>query len=299
MMASVLALLQMPATPAVETSAESSLDLKSLADFVSLGGVAVSVIVAAMLLLRILDGLVNQLSEGFPQWRMLLNKARALIQFGIYLGGGVTVVLLSFKLKGPVLAFLGGTAAVAMGFALKDLVASLVAGITIMFDRPFQVGDRVDFGGYYGDITSIGLRSVRLQTLDDNTVSIPNSIFLTEMTSCGNYGELDMMVTIAFHVGPEQEARRAREIVREAAITSRYVHLEKDVEVLATQVLIENHVAVKLLLKAYVLDLKFEGAMRTDVTLRVLEAFAENGIRPPAVPVRLPDGPASTDESPR
>lgn len=45
------------------------------------------------------------------------------------------------------LAILGGTAAVAMGFAMKDLVASVVAGVMIMVDRPFQVGDRVSFGG--------------------------------------------------------------------------------------------------------------------------------------------------------
>ena len=47
-----------------------------------------------------------------------------------------------------------------VGFATKDLVASLVAGLLVMFDRPFQVGDRVWFGGEYGDVLAIGLRSV-------------------------------------------------------------------------------------------------------------------------------------------
>ncbi len=95
---------------------------------------------------------------------------------------------------------LGGGAAVAIGFSLKDLVASLFAGIILLFDRPFQVGDRVTFGNTYGEITSIGLRAVRLQTLDDNLVTIPNSRFIVDPVASGNAGELDMMVVMPFHL---------------------------------------------------------------------------------------------------
>ena len=244
---------------------------------------SVAVVLGTLVFLKLFNGLVDRLSETFVQQRMLLFKARAVVNFGAYLATGALVVLLSFRLSGPVLAFLGGTAAVAVGFAFKDLVASLVAGVTIMIDRPFQVGDRVRFGGYYGDVLSIGWRSVRLRTLDDDTVTIPNSRFFVDITSCGNYGALDMMVVTEFHVGADQDLRRARELIREVAITSRYVYLAKPVDVTATQVLLEGCVAVKLTLKAYVLDIQYEKAMATDLTLRVLETFAERGIRPPAL----------------
>jgi small-conductance mechanosensitive channel len=244
---------------------------------------SIGVVVGAMLFLKLVNNVVERTAESFAQWRMFLQQVRALVHFAVYLVTTAVVVLLSFRLSGPVLTFLGGTAAVAVGFAFKDLVASLVAGVTIMVDRPFQVGDRVTFGGYYGDITSIGLRSVRLQTLDDNTVTVPNSMFFSDITSCGNYGQLDMMVVIDFHVGADQDVRRARELIREVAITSRYVYLAKAVDVVASEELLEGTVAVKLMLKAYVLDTQYEKAMVTDITLRVLEVFAREGIHPPAL----------------
>jgi small-conductance mechanosensitive channel len=272
-----LAVMQMP-----------TVDIEQLSEVGSIirwTGVLISafVIVGAILLLKLEERLIKNLSESVPHWRMVLLKARALINFSVYLGTAAIVVLLSFHLSKPVLAFLGGTAAVAVGFAFKDLVASLVGGITIMIDRPFQVGDRVSFGGYYGDITSIGLRSVRLQTLDDNTVTVPNSMFVSDATSCGNYGALDMMVVVTFHVAVGQDVRRARELVREVAVTSRYVFLAKPIGVNVEQVRLEGCVAARLTLKAYVFDLQYERELVTDITLRVLEVFSEEGIQPPAV----------------
>jgi hypothetical protein len=72
-------------------------------------------------------------------------------------------------------------------------------------------------------------------------------------------------------------------LIREATVTSRFVHLPKPINVLVSQVIVENYVALRLSLKAYVLDTKFEKDFETDVTLRVLEAFDENGIQPPAI----------------
>lgn len=256
-----------------------------IAQMVRWSGVLISLIVilGAWLLLRFVDTVVSNLGKVFAERRMVLQKLKAFFHFGVYLATIITVVLLSLKISREVLAILGGTAAVAMGFALKDLVASIVAGVMIMIDRPFQVGDRVTFGGQYGDITSIGLRSVRLQTLDDNTVTIPNNMFLNQVTSSGNYGVLDMQVVVDFHIGVDQDARRAQALVQEAAATSLYVYLPKPVVVRVSQVIIENYVALRIRLKLYVLDTKYEKALATDVTLRVLEAFEAEAIRPPAI----------------
>lgn len=257
---------------------------------------SILVVVGGWLFLQLVRGIVDRMSESFAQWRLVLGKVRALLQFFVYLSTVVLVVLLSFRLTDTVLTFLGGSVALAAGFAFKDLAASLVGGITIMIDRPFQVGDRVNFGGYYGEVTSIGLRSVRMQTLDDDTVTIPNSKFIADATSTGNSGALDMMVVVEFHVGIDQDVRRAADLVREVAVTSRYVYLAKPVTVVVAQEVIGSALGVRLALKAYVLDVQYEKAMETDLTLRVLEAFAREGIRPPAVVHR--DACAPEQESP-
>ncbi len=249
------------------------------------GGVFTSllVIIGVWIGLRFLENFVDNLGNQFTTRRMLLQKIGAIVQFFVYIATIATVIGLSIRFDNKVLVLIGGTAGIAIGFAVRDLVASFVAGVTIMLDQPFQVGDRVTFGGEYGDVTAIGLRSVRLQTLNDNTVTIPNNLFLTEVTSCGNYGALDMQISMDFYVGPDQDVLKAREIVTEAGLTSRYVHLPKPVEVLVNQVLQDNYVAVRIRLKAYVLDTKYEKAFETDVNLRVMHAFEEHAIGPPAI----------------
>jgi small-conductance mechanosensitive channel len=256
-----------------------------LTEMVRWPGVLASIFVIAFawLLLRFVKRAVDELGKAFVDSRLTLQKFSAFFRFIVFFATVGAVVVLSLDISREVLAVLGGTLAVAMGFAMKDLVASLAAGVMIMFDRPFQVGDRVTFGGQYGDVISIGLRSVKLRTLNDSTVTIPNSLFLSEVTACGNYGVLNMQIVIDFLIGIDQDVERAREIVREAAVTSNFVYLPNPVEVLVSQETSDAHVALRLRLKVYVLDTVFEKALETDITLRVMEAFRAEGIQPPAI----------------
>ncbi len=266
--------------------------LGQLARVIKWGGVFTSlfVILGSALALRFLRQFVDSLSQRFPNRRLLLQKVATFAQFLLYVGTTITVIFLSVELSESIIALIGGTIAVSVGFAIKDLVASFIAGIMIMVDRPFQVGDRITFGGEYGDITAIGLRSVRLQTLGDNTVTIPNNKFLSDMTSNGNYGALDMQCTMDFFIAPDQDVRRARELAAECAVSSRYTFLEKPVVVHVNQVITENYLAVRLRVKAYVLDTRYEKSFETDVNMRVMDAFAEEGILAPAIVVRSVSG---------
>ncbi len=231
------------------------------------------IIAGAWALLRVINRFIAAFSSEFSSRRLTLQKLSTLTQFVIYIATTVIVLLLSFRLDDTALALIGGTAAVAVGFAVKDLVASFIAGVIVMLDRPFQVGDRVHYGGEYGDITAIGLRSVRMRTLDDNIVTIPNSKFLSDISSSGNYGALDMQVVMDFYIGMDQDLDVARDIINEAALSSRYVFLAKPVVILVTQWTTDYLVGIRLRLKAYVLDTRHEKAFETDVNLRVLRAF--------------------------
>ncbi len=259
--------------------------IDQFANLIRWSGVVTSVFViaGAWLALHLMHGFVRSLSEQFTNYRLLLAKTATFVQFSIYVGTGLAVIFLSFRIDDKVLALIGGTAAVSVGFAVKDVVASFIAGIMIMIDRPFQVGDRVSFGGEYGDITAIGLRSVRMQTLDDNTVTIPNNKFISDITSNGNYGALDMQVAMTFFIGVDQDVDKASQIIKEAALTSRYVYLGKPVTIAVNQVLESSYAAIKFTCRAYVLDTQYEKTFQTDVNLRVLRAMREAGVRGPAV----------------
>jgi small-conductance mechanosensitive channel len=263
-------------------------DVESLQQFASLirwSGVFFSVLIvcATWLLLKFVDSVVDNVSNQFVQYRMVLQKAQSFFQFFMYVSAGIIVFMISFRINDHILALIGGTLAVSVGFALKDLAASFIAGLTVMIDRPFQVGDRVTFEGNYGDITTIGLRSVRMRTLNDDIITIPNNKFLNEVTVSGNYGALDMQVVIPFYVGLEQDISLARTLIQEAASSSRYIHLPKPVVVLVKQTITDNYLAIQLTCKAYVVDTAYEKLFETDITLRVMEEFQKHDIAPPRI----------------
>lgn len=66
----------------------------------------------------------------------------------------------------------------------------------------------------------------------DDIITIPNNKFLNEVAMSGNYGALDMQVVIPFYIGMDQYINTARDIIQEAASSSRYIHLPKPVVVL-------------------------------------------------------------------
>jgi small-conductance mechanosensitive channel len=275
---------------------EQGMDFGALVGFIRWSGVLVSigVVTGTAIALRFLNGIVERLGERFTHRRMLFSKVWSFVRFFIYLGAGIVVTVLSFQFNETVLALVGGTFAVAVGFAMRDLVAAMIAGVTIMLDRPFQVGDRVQYAGEYGDIQAIGLRSVRMVTLDDNVVTIPNNKVLTDVTSCGNYGALDMQVAVDFYVGTDQDIDLAQRLIAESITSSRFTYLKKPVVVLVKQVLKDEFVVVHLRGKAYVLDTKYEKAFETDVTKSVLAAFRDHAIQPPAVLHRTVPPPLSS-----
>ncbi|MDR2393394.1 MAG: mechanosensitive ion channel family protein [Treponema sp.] len=70
-----------------------------------------------------------------------------------------------------------GLGGAALALASKDTLSNCFGSITVFVDRPFAINDRIKIAGYDGVITDMGIRTSRLQTLENRTVIIPNSIF--------------------------------------------------------------------------------------------------------------------------
>ncbi len=277
--------------------AQETPDIGKLADLVRWGGVLLSIpmLVGAMVVLRVIGDVSARLSVRFANRRPTFQKVESVTRFVIYIGAAMICMGLSIRLDSTALTVIGGALAFAVGFAMRDLVAAFIAGVTIMFDRPFQVGDRVTYAGAYGDIVKIGLRSVRLNTLDDNLITIPNNKILTDVASSGNYGALEMQVPLDFYIGLDQDMRLAMSLIQEACLTSPYIFFDRPVPLLARQQVVQDFVAFHIKARPYVFDCRYEKPFETDVHLRVLQAFREHGIQPPAILHRgvVQDGPGA------
>ena len=258
-------------------------DLSAITELFNLG--KVMLLLSGMVVVWLVNKVVRHLSEALmvslPSRRFLILQIATLFTFVWYFVGTYWLIAGIIQPPKEMLLALGGSAAVATGIALKDVVASIIAGVILLFDRPFQVGDRVSFNDTYGEIVSIGLRSVRLITLDDSLVTIPNSRFITEVVSSGNSGALDMMVVCDFHVALDADIDLAQNLIHEVVMTSRFAYLKKPVSFVLNEVIVAERLAIQVRVKAYVLDVHYEKAFQTDIVKRVTRLFMQNKIARP------------------
>ncbi len=88
--------------------------------------------------------------------------------------GGIIILQNLTELKiGPLMASLG-IGGLAVALAARDSIANFFGTLTILFDKPFQVGERIVIDNYDGVVESVGFRSSRIRTLTGHLVSIPN-----------------------------------------------------------------------------------------------------------------------------
>ena len=99
------------------------------------------------------------------------------ISMVVLVGGAVYFLFLAWHINVTAWLASAGIVGIAVGFAAKDTLANLFAGVFILVDAPYNVGDFINLdGGERGRVTQIGLRSTRLLTRDDIEIIIPNAV---------------------------------------------------------------------------------------------------------------------------
>lgn len=134
---------------------------------------------------------------------------------------GVAVAVLSVALAATVAGFevvlaafatLAGALTLAVGFAAQDLIANFVAGVFIIRDESFAVGDWIEWDGNEGVVREIQLRVTKLDTFDNELVTVPNSD-LANATVINNVANDTRRVSVGFGIGYEDDIDRARDAI--------------------------------------------------------------------------------------
>lgn len=163
------------------------------------------------------------------------------------------------------------------GFGSLDILKNIFAGIMILFDHPFQVGDKISVGNDHGQVIKIGLRSTNIKTNDDSTVIIPNSEVMKKSVANLNYGQSYCRAAAEVILPIDIDTDKIRQIAIEAAQVSSYVFLNKPVNVLFFNEIKDRKAILKMIIKAYVIDAKYEQQFMSDVTeLVIKELLARN-----------------------
>lgn len=173
-----------------------------------------------------------------------------------------------------------GAAGVAIGFAFKDYVSSLIAGLVVVYEQPYRVGDWVTIGGDYGEVKAVGMRAVELVTPGDTVVTIPHAKVWDSPIHNANSGNREMQCVARYYVAPSHDGEKVRQKLLDVAVTSVYLHFERPVVVTASQL----PWGAQYLIRAYPIDCREQFSLITDLTLRGNAALLRLGVTLVATP---------------
>ena len=177
-----------------------------------------------------------------------------------------------------------GVAGVAIGFAAKDTLSNLIAGILLIIDRPFEVGDRIEVwtapagSATWGDVIDIGLRATKIKTTDNIVIIIPNNeIMLRDII---NYTIISEDIRLRINIGIAYDAdlkKAKRAILRVAQAT------EGVAEDPPPKVVVRNfgESSVDLQLRVWIHDARRRMDTISDITDKIKETFDAQGIEIP------------------
>ncbi len=173
--------------------------------------IAVGVLAAFLVVYMVVRATLRPVFERSRLEDDARNLLETLAKYTI-LGFGVILALdqLGFNVTSLIAGL--GVAGLALGFAAKDTLANFIAGVTILWDRPFRVGDRVDADGEHGQVKQITLRSTRIHTADNKVVIIPNQNIVNNKI-VNHTMQASLRAVIPFGIAYEADIAEAREVV--------------------------------------------------------------------------------------
>ena len=126
------------------------------------------------------------------------------------------VVLKIFGVNLKVILGAAGVLSLAVGFAAQTSVSNLISGLFMIFEKPFVVGDIIEVSGVKGEVLSIDLLSMRIKTVDNLLIRVPNEVVMKAQVT--NYSHFpirrhDMTFSLAYTEDLDKVKRILLEIV--------------------------------------------------------------------------------------
>ncbi|NEP60582.1 MAG: mechanosensitive ion channel [Symploca sp. SIO2G7] len=243
-------------------------------------GTFVGIVVASFIVSQIFGILFNQI---LMQFRNISGALRGFVITLIKRGGiivGILLALTALEVSlGPIIALVGGASFV-LAFALQSNLGHFASGLTLMFYRPFDVGDEVKIAGLWGWVDSIALASTRIKGFDGQIYTLPNGMVwgdIIENLTTGERRELGLQ----FRIGFDENLAQVQQLL---------------IEIMKSHPGIFEEPAPSIMVwgfEEYYIDIELEGWTKTEeywnvhqeVLCMIKERFDKEGIKLAAVPI--------------
>lgn len=205
----------------------------------------------------------------------LIRKLSGLMLYFI----AFTIVLKHFGVDISALIATASVASLAVALAAQETLANMISGVTIMMDRPFRMGDRIEFeDGRIGEVVDIGLRSTKIRGFDNNILVIPNKDIAASRVINWGYpnprARIRQVIGVSFATDVEKakqvllDVMRSHPIVLDDPAPGVYLH-----EI--------GQVSFNLAMVCWVDHYKDAYVTRDELNMTIVTAFRASGIEMP------------------
>lgn len=157
-------------------------------------------IVIGMILLRVVKFVVNKISKNRyidKQKKTIVSLIKNILKYLIYIFVILSILGVYGVDTSGILASLG-IAGLVIGLALQDIIADFVAGIFILFDNQYVIGDVVKINGFKGEVIGFGLMSTKIKNADGDVLILSNSSFKEVINFSRNNNNLLINLDVAY-----------------------------------------------------------------------------------------------------
>jgi len=208
---------------------------------------------------------------------------------GRFVGIGIVAmaIVLSLDMLGiNVMPFVAGAgvAGIAIGFAAKDTLSNLIAGVLLILDRPFEIGDRIEVwsapagSATWGDVIDIGIRATKIQTTDNIVIIIPNNEIMKR--DIVNYTIQSKRIRVRINIGVayDTDIEKVKKVIMTVADSADWILKDP-----APKVVVRNfgESSIDLQLRVWIEDARKRMDTISFITDNVKTVFDREGVEIP------------------
>jgi small-conductance mechanosensitive channel len=182
----------------------------------------IAVFVWMRALARVSDAVLDAMARRADDFMWINARSLPLFEISakvVIIGGAIYAIMVVWQKDLTGWLASAGILGIAIGFAAKDTLANLFAGIFILADAPYKLGDFIVLeSGERGKVTDIGIRSTRILTRDDIEITIPNGVMANSKIineTSGPHVMRRLRVNVGVAYGSDVD--RVKEVLAEAA----------------------------------------------------------------------------------
>ncbi len=191
----------------------------------------------------------------------------------LIIGAVVAFQFIGIDLSGLIVIF--GFLSVGVGFGLQNVTSNFISGLILLFERPIMVGDRVMIGDTEGDVIEINIRSTTVRSLNNVSIIVPNSEFISATVVNWSHGDTRLLVDIRVGVAYDSDLDLVLRSLREVAAAHADVLKTPQPEIYFEEF---GDSAWNMNLKVWIAEPQKHRKVRSDINCAIVRKFRENKI---------------------